>query len=131
MSRKRIIDAEALCADYELVEALGERGMLLYVVLWGYAEDWGGYAPDYDKIALKTGWLRFTPQEVQKYIDKLICLGKIVVYSGNGCGPKRECDSDSWGGVAPGCRVWMLRTRQLPKRVLACTCGLEEDGRLR
>jgi len=80
MSRKRVIDAEELYFDEELVEALGERGLHLYILLWSLAEDWGGFIPDCAKIAFKMGTLKFNGAEVRECLQKLINLKKIIPY---------------------------------------------------
>lgn len=84
MARKRVIDTTELFFDTKLVKLLGAKGVLLYVRLWCIAEDWGGYIPDYDDIALQMGALRFTPAEVKTYIEKLVADGKVVEYEQDG-----------------------------------------------
>ena len=64
MGRKRVIDTDELLFDEELYEAIGQEGLWLYVRLWALAEDWGGYEPKYGSIALKTGVLRMTADQV-------------------------------------------------------------------
>jgi hypothetical protein len=86
MARKRIIDTEELYFKAELVKLLGNRGLHLYIRLWGIAEDWGGYEPKYADIALKMGALRFTAKETEKFIGLLVTNKKIIEY--NGCGRK-------------------------------------------
>ena len=83
MARKRVIDTEALYYDAEIIRMLGERGLHLYIGLWGIAEDWGGYEPKYDNIAFRMGALFFKPEEAQKYIDILVGAGKIIPYQMN------------------------------------------------
>jgi len=84
MSRKRLIDVDKLLFDDELIEVLGIEGLWIYPILWSIAEDWGGYEPKYGSIALRSGALRFTKEAVQKAIDILIDLGKIIPYQVNG-----------------------------------------------
>ncbi|MDI6855120.1 MAG: hypothetical protein QME75_16120 [Deltaproteobacteria bacterium] len=84
MSRKRIIDVDKLLFDDELVEALGPEGLWVYPLLWGLAEDWGGYEPKYGMIALKSGALRLTKESVQRAIEALIRMGKVIPYEANG-----------------------------------------------
>jgi len=78
--RKRIIDTDGLYFDTALVRLLGAKGLHLYVRLWGLAEDWGGFRPDYSEIALRMGALKFSSKEVERIITKLIEAGKVVVY---------------------------------------------------
>lgn len=80
MGRKRVIDTDELLFDEELYEAIGQEGLWLYVRLWALAEDWGGYEPKYGSIALKTGVLRMTADQVCSTIGNLISLGKIIPY---------------------------------------------------
>ena len=84
MPRKRIIDTEELYFDTELFTLLKERGLHLYIRLWGLAEDWGGYAPKYSDIALRMGALKFTTKQVEDYISKLLNNRKIIQYEVNG-----------------------------------------------
>jgi hypothetical protein len=83
MARKRLIDTEEFYFDTELVNLLGARGLHLYIRLWGLAEDWGGYEPKYEDIALKMGALRFKGREIKNYIEKLIEKKKIIEYKTN------------------------------------------------
>jgi hypothetical protein len=78
MGNKRIIDTDAVVDDYEIGEALKERGFLLYERLMGLAEVWGGLVPNYKAIADKTGWLKATPEEIKELIQKLVGLKKII-----------------------------------------------------
>lgn len=80
MARKRLIDTDGLYFSTELVEILGDRGLHLYIRLWGIAEDWGGYEPKYADIALQMGALKFTSEETEGFINKLINKKKIAVY---------------------------------------------------
>src|SRR5512140_3585839 len=80
MGRKRVIDTDELLFDDELYNAIGERGLWVYVRLWSLSEDWGGYEPKYGSLALKMGVLRLTADEVRSTIVKLISLGKIIPY---------------------------------------------------
>ena len=80
MGRKRVIDTDELLFDEEIFEAVGVRGLWLYVRLWALAEDWGGYEPKYGNIALKMGVIRMTAEEVATKIEKLISIGKIISY---------------------------------------------------
>jgi len=80
MDRKRVIDTEAFYFDDELVELLGERGLHFYIRLWGIAEDWGGFEPKYGSLALKMGALKFSIEEVKKYLNRLLLAGKIFEY---------------------------------------------------
>jgi hypothetical protein len=82
MARKRLIDTEELYFSSDLVEALGAKGLHLYIRLWGLAEDWGGYEPNYRDIAFRMGALKFTAAEVQKFIESLIRMGKIFPFQG-------------------------------------------------
>jgi hypothetical protein len=84
LARRRIIDTDDLYFDVEIVELLGAKGLHLYIRLWGLAEDWGGYEPNYKDIALKMGALKFTSRKVEADIRKLIDARKIVPYSVNG-----------------------------------------------
>jgi hypothetical protein len=84
MARKRLIDTEELYFDTALVGILGDHGMHLYIRLWGLSEDWGGYEPKYADIALKMGALKFTPEEVEGFIKKLIGARKIAEYEVEG-----------------------------------------------
>lgn len=84
MAKKRIIDMHGLLYDCDLVDALGERLLWLYPLLWSLAEDWGGYEPKYATIALETGALRMSTEEVQTAINTLISHGKIIPYTING-----------------------------------------------
>lgn len=70
MSRKRVIDI-GIYRDTEIYEALGDRGIHLYICLWGIAEDSGVYVPDYAAISPYMGVLRFSPDEVEKYIYRI------------------------------------------------------------
>jgi hypothetical protein len=84
MGRKRLIDVDNLLFDDELVEALGAGGLWVYPILWATAEDWGGYEPKYGSIALRSGALRLTKEIVEKAIQTLIDMGKILPYQVNG-----------------------------------------------
>lgn len=84
MARKRLIDTHSLCFDTEIVTILKERGSILYIRLWGIAEDWGGYDPKYDDIALLMGAFKLKASEVKNYIDRLIEAKKIIPYEVNG-----------------------------------------------
>jgi uncharacterized phage protein (TIGR02220 family) len=84
VARKRIIDTEGLYFDTKLVQALGPRGLHLYIRLWGIAEDWGGYEYNPDEIALKMGALKFTSKEVEGFVGKLVQMGKVIEYEGDG-----------------------------------------------
>jgi hypothetical protein len=84
VARKRIIDTEEFYFKADLVSLLGERGLHLYIRLWGIAEDWGGYEPKYSDIAFKMGALRFEERETKKYINRLIERGKIIEYNKDG-----------------------------------------------
>lgn len=84
MAKKRVIDTEELYFDAELVDSLGDRGILLYIRLWSVAEDWGGYEPKYKDIAYRMGALKFETDEVEKLIGVLIGLGKIFEYEAKG-----------------------------------------------
>ena len=79
MSRKRIIDTE-LYFDSEICDLLNERGLHLYIRLWGIADDSGVYYPNYSDIALKMGALRFTAAETEAFIDSLIKVQKIIPF---------------------------------------------------
>lgn len=79
MAKKRMINTE-IYFDTEIVKTLGERGIHLYIRLWGIAEDWGGYAPSYNDIALQMGALNFSAEEVENFIKKLIKIKKIIPY---------------------------------------------------
>lgn len=81
MARKRVIDTEEFYSDATLYKALGLRGMHLYVLSWGLAEDWGGLEEDYGKIALQSGWLAMKENEVVKHFNSLLDLKKVVRYS--------------------------------------------------
>jgi hypothetical protein len=81
MARKRLIDTEELYFDTELIDLLGPRGLHLYIRLWGLAEDWGGFEPRYDDIALKMGALKFSGDEVKGCLKLLIDAGKIIEYT--------------------------------------------------
>lgn len=85
MSRKRIIDTE-LYFDTDLYDILGDRGLHLYIRLWGIAEDSGVYTPNYSDISLQLGALKFSSEEVKKLIKNLIRAKKILVFREN----KRE-----------------------------------------
>lgn len=85
MSRKRIIDTE-LYFDTDLYDILGDRGLHLYIRLWGIAEDSGVYTPNYSDISLQLGALKFSSEEVKKLIKNLIKAKKILVFHEN----KRE-----------------------------------------
>lgn len=85
MSRKRIIDTE-LYFDTDLYDILGDRGLHLYIRLWGIAEDSGVYIPNYSDIALQLGALKFSNEEVKNLIKSLIKAKKILVFHEN----KRE-----------------------------------------
>lgn len=82
MSRKRIIDTE-LYFDTELYDLLGDRGLHLYIRLWGLAEDSGVYVPNYSDIALQLGALKFSSEEVKTLIKNLIKSKKIFVFHEN------------------------------------------------
>lgn len=84
MGRKRLIDVDNLLFDDEMVEALGTGGLWVYPILWGIAEDWGGYEPKYGSIALRSGALRLTKEIVEKAIQTLIDMGKILPYQVKG-----------------------------------------------
>ena len=84
MSRKRLIDADGLFYDTELVRLLGPKGLLIYIILWTLSEDSGVYQANYDEIALRTGGLRFSAKVVEKIIAKLIEAGKILPFAVNG-----------------------------------------------
>jgi hypothetical protein len=84
VARKRLIDTEELYFDTEIVKLLGDRGLHLYIRLWGLAEDWGGYEPKYSDIAFKMGALEFKTEEVEVFINKLIGDKKIIPYQKEG-----------------------------------------------
>jgi hypothetical protein len=86
--RKRVIDIGGLLFDEQLMTALGltspknrrERGALFYVVLWGAAEDWGGYEPNYRTLAKQAGHLNITTDEAKRYVGIFIREKKIVPF---------------------------------------------------
>lgn len=80
MGRRRWIDTEGLYFDDELVEALGFDGLLIYIRLWGLADDFGGYEAKYKTLARQMGALEITPTQVEKKIGILISLEKIIPY---------------------------------------------------
>lgn len=84
MARRRLIDTDALYFDTEIVNLLGPKGLHVYIRLWGISEDWGGYEPKYADIALQMGALKFTAEEIEGIIQKLIEHRKIIVYLING-----------------------------------------------
>jgi hypothetical protein len=86
MARKRLIDTEELYFKADLVKLLSNRGLHLYIRLWGIAEDWGGYEPKYADIALKMGALRFTTKETERFVGLLVTNKKIIEYEA--CGRK-------------------------------------------
>jgi len=80
MARKRIIDTEEFYYDESLYKAVGERGMHMYIRLWGLAEDWGGIEADYAKLGYQMGALRMTSEEVENFVHILAVMGKIICY---------------------------------------------------
>ena len=81
MGKKRIIDSDSLFFKTKLHNLIGDRGYLLYIRVWALAEDWGGYEADYGAIALQTGVLRCTEDEVQGILEKLVKDKKVIPYS--------------------------------------------------
>lgn len=83
--RKRVLNFYGLANDAELIDICGPkgRGVLLYEGLWSMAEDWGGYEYDPRTIANSTGHLKFTPKEVEKYIERFKEKQKIIEYFSN------------------------------------------------
>jgi hypothetical protein len=84
LPRKRVIDADGLYHDEELVDLLGERGLHLYIALWGIAEDWGGFEYLPKSISKRMGALDFTVRQVANYISKLESARKIIPFSAEG-----------------------------------------------
>ncbi len=79
MARNRIIDTD-IYFDSDLVDLLGARGLHIYIRLWGLADDWGGYKPHPQNVAMFMGALHVKPEEVSEIFDKLIEEKKILVY---------------------------------------------------
>lgn len=88
MARKRTIDIEGLLFDPELVKALSANGLLIYIMLWGNAEDWGGFEMNLDSLRLRMGAVKVSQKEMEAVVQKLIQMGKIIPYQVNGkqCG---------------------------------------------
>ncbi|MBA7470151.1 hypothetical protein ES707_05429 [subsurface metagenome] len=88
MARKRTLDIHELVFDPELVRALKSKGLIFYEVLWGNADDFGGFEMNYEKIKLWCGALPITITEVKKYLKILTELRKIILYETDGkkCG---------------------------------------------
>lgn len=84
MGKKRVVDMDAFCFDTEVVDALGYKGSILYIRLWSLAEDFGGYEPNFESIALRMGAFKLKSKEIQVFITKLVKIGKIVEYKVNG-----------------------------------------------
>jgi hypothetical protein len=84
MGKKRVIDMDSFCFDVDVVKTLGYKGSILYIRLWSIAEDFGGYDPDYDSIALRMGAFKLKPKEIKSFISGLIKIGKIVEYEVDG-----------------------------------------------
>ena len=82
MAKKRSLDIDKLLFDTEIIERLSIKGILLYQVLWGHADDWGGIELDIKNLSLRTGALKMTIKEVEKEIIKLTNgLKKIIPYT--------------------------------------------------
>lgn len=84
MGKKRVIDMDAFCFDIEIVDTLGFKGSILYIRLWSLAEDFGGYEPNYDSIALRMGAFKLKSKEIEVYVTELVKIGKIVEYEVGG-----------------------------------------------
>ncbi len=84
MGRKRLVDTDQLFFKPKLVKAIGADGLLIYIRLWGLAEDWGGLEIDADEISLQTGALRYSTELVFNTIEKLVQIGKLIPYEING-----------------------------------------------
>lgn len=81
MAKKRTLDIEGLLFDTELVTTLSLRGLILYEVLWGVAEDWGGLELKACDLRLRMGAVKITTQEVERELDKLTNkIKKIIPY---------------------------------------------------
>ncbi|GAH65236.1 unnamed protein product, partial [marine sediment metagenome] len=87
MARKRTLDIHELVFDPELVRTLKSKGLIFYEVLWGNADDFGGFEMNYEKIKLWCGALLITITEVKKFLKTLIELRKIIPYEADG----KEC----------------------------------------
>lgn len=84
MAKKRTLDIEGLLFDTELVTILSLKGLILYEVMWGIAEDWGGLELKASDLKLRMGAVKMTTQEVEKVIEKLTNkLKKIIPYQAN------------------------------------------------
>lgn len=80
MARKRSLDIEGLLFDTELVKTLTLKGLLLYEVMWGQAEDWGGLKLNSADLQLRMGAIKISIKEIDKEIKKLISKEKIIIY---------------------------------------------------
>lgn len=83
MSRKRVIDT-GIYFDTEICAILGERGLHLYIRLWGISDDSGVYLPNYGDISLQMGALRFTEEEAKNFIEALIKSEKVIPFTSTG-----------------------------------------------
>jgi uncharacterized phage protein (TIGR02220 family) len=63
---------------------LGPMGLHYYIRLWGVAEDWGGYKPNYEDLSLQMGALKILPKKCEEFDRKLIESGHIIRYQING-----------------------------------------------
>lgn len=80
MARKRSLDIEGLLFDTELVKSLTLKGLLLYEVMWGQAEDWGGLRLNFADLQLRMGAIKMSVREIEKEAKKLIEKEKIIIY---------------------------------------------------
>ncbi|MBU2060186.1 MAG: hypothetical protein KKD77_22305 [Gammaproteobacteria bacterium] len=85
MAKKRFLDIDKLLFDTEIVNELSTKGIIIYMMLWGNADDWGGIELNPKSLSLRMGALKTTTQEVEKVISCLVNgLKKIIPYEVNG-----------------------------------------------
>ena len=85
MAKKRSLDIDALLHKVALVRALKATGIIVYEVMWGNAEDWGGIELDAESLALRTGALKVNAKQIENIFRILIKdLKKIVPYQADG-----------------------------------------------
>ena len=84
MARKRMIDIQELVFDPDLVKALNCDGLLVYEILWGNADDFGGFELNLERIKLWCGALKVTTQRIKSILNELIKLKKLVPYEAQG-----------------------------------------------